>query len=108
MRSICHPFLGRTRLKGVCHPTTAILYVEMEDANACCGGGGAFQFDFPGISKGITEKKIKNIRNTGASVLVSGCPGCRVTIGGNMSDQDKISVLHPLQLLDQALSDTKA
>jgi Fe-S oxidoreductase len=33
-------------------------YVEMEDAGACCGGGGSFQFDFPGVSKGITEKKI--------------------------------------------------
>ncbi len=79
-------------------------YVEMEEANACCGGGGSFQFDFPGVSKEITEKKIKNIRETGASVVVTGCPGCRVTIGGNMEDQDRISVLHPLQLLDWALS----
>jgi glycolate oxidase iron-sulfur subunit len=79
-------------------------YVEMEEANACCGGGGSFQFDFPGVSKQITEKKIKNIRETGASVVVTGCPGCRVTIGGNMKDQDRISVLHPLQLLDWALS----
>ena len=79
-------------------------YVEMEEANACCGGGGSFQFDFPGVSKQITEKKIKNIRETGASVVVTGCPGCRVTIGGNMEDQDRISVLHPLQLLDWSLS----
>ena len=79
-------------------------YVEMEEASACCGGGGSFQFDFPGVSKQITEKKIKNIRETGASVIVTGCPGCRVTIGGNMKDQDRISVLHPLQLLDWALS----
>ena len=79
-------------------------YVEMEEAAACCGGGGSFQFDFPGVSKGITEKKIQHIRETGAKVLVTGCPGCRVTIGGNMEDQDKISVLHPLQLLDWSLS----
>jgi glycolate oxidase iron-sulfur subunit len=78
-------------------------YVEMEEANACCGGGGAFQFDFPGVSKGITEKKIKHIRETGASVVVTGCPGCRLTIGGNMDEGDRISVLHPLQLLDEAL-----
>ena len=36
-------------------------------------------------------------------MLIDG-PGCRVTIGGNMEDQDRISVLHPLQLLDWALS----
>jgi glycolate oxidase iron-sulfur subunit len=59
----------------------------MEEAGTCCGGGGAFQFDFPGVSKGITEKKIKHIRETGAGVVVSGCPGCRLTIGGNMDEE---------------------
>jgi glycolate oxidase iron-sulfur subunit len=79
-------------------------YVEMEEANTCCGGGGSFQFDFPGVSKGITEKKIGRIRETGARIVVTGCPGCRLTIGGNMDDQDRIAVLHPMQLLDMALS----
>ena len=79
-------------------------YVEMEEANTCCGGGGSFQFDFPGVSKGITEKKIRRIRETGARIVVTGCPGCRTTIGGNMGEQDRIAVLHPMQLLDMALS----
>ena len=82
-----------------------VEFVETKDANICCGGGGSFQFDFPGVSKGITENKIKNIRETGASVVVTGCPGCRVTIGGNMNDNDQISVLHPIQLVDRVLSD---
>jgi Fe-S oxidoreductase len=80
-----------------------VEYVEMEEANTCCGGGGSFQFDFPEVSKGITEKKIKHIRETGARVVVTGCPGCRLTIAGNLGDHDRISVLHPLQLLDKAL-----
>jgi glycolate oxidase iron-sulfur subunit len=80
-----------------------VEYVEMEEAGTCCGGGGAFQFDFRGVSKGITEKKIKNIRQTGAGIIVTGCPGCRMTIRGNMDEGDPISVLHPLQLLDAAL-----
>lgn len=82
-----------------------VEFVEMQDSNMCCGGGGSFQFDFPGVSKGITENKIKNIRKTGASVVVTGCPGCRVTISGNMNDNDQISVLHPIQLVDMVLSD---
>lgn len=82
-----------------------VEFVEMKDANMCCGGGGSFQFDFPGVSKGITENKIKNIRETEASVVVTGCPGCRVTIGGNMNDNDPISVLHPIQLVDMFISD---
>jgi glycolate oxidase iron-sulfur subunit len=81
-----------------------VEYVEMEEASACCGGGGSFQFDFPAVSKGITAKKIQHIRETGACCVVTGCPGCRVTIGGNMGDGDSIRVLHPMQLLDWALS----
>jgi glycolate oxidase iron-sulfur subunit len=79
-------------------------YVEMEEANTCCGGGGSFQFDFPEVSKGITEKKIRHIRQTGARIVVTGCPGCRVTIGGNMDQGEPVTVLHPLQLLDMALT----
>jgi glycolate oxidase iron-sulfur subunit len=82
-----------------------VEYVEMREANICCGGGGAFQFDYPDVSRGITENKLKNIRETGASILVTGCPGCRVTIGGNMNDRDRIEVLHPLQLVDRLLAD---
>lgn len=81
-----------------------VEYVEMEEADTCCGGGGFFQFDFPEVSKGVTEKKLERIRETGAQIVATGCPGCRVTIGGNMKDQDRIAVLHPMQLLDQALS----
>jgi glycolate oxidase iron-sulfur subunit len=81
-----------------------VEYVEMEEANTCCGGGGSFQFDYPEISKGVTEKKIARIRETGASIVATGCPGCRVTISGNMNDKDRIAVLHPMQLLDMALS----
>jgi glycolate oxidase iron-sulfur subunit len=82
-----------------------VEFVETKDANMCCGGGGSFQFDFPQISKGITENKLRNIRETDASIVVTGCPGCRVTIGGNMNDSDQITVLHPLQLVDKLLSD---
>jgi glycolate oxidase iron-sulfur subunit len=83
-----------------------VEFVEMKDANICCGGGGSFQFDFPQISKGITEKKLKNIRETGASVLVTGCPGCRLTLAGNMNDGEPIQVLHPLELVNRFLSDS--
>ena len=78
----------------------------------CATCGAAFKKEYidllklkgPGVSKGITEKKIKRIRDTGARIVVSGCPGCRTTIGGNMDEKDRIAVLHPMQLLDMALS----
>jgi Fe-S oxidoreductase len=96
-----------TNLTGGSVPTRggiALVFTKMEEANACCGEGGSFQFDFPEISKRITEKKIRRIRETGARVIATGCPGCRVPIGGNMVQEARIAVLHPMQLLDWALA----
>ncbi|MFQ6079401.1 MAG: (Fe-S)-binding protein [Thermodesulfobacteriota bacterium] len=82
-----------------------VEYVEMEEADTCCGGGGSFQFDYPEVSKGITDEKITRIRETGASILVTGCPGCRMTIAGNMDESDHLRVLHPIQLVDMVLAE---
>jgi glycolate oxidase iron-sulfur subunit len=84
-----------------------VEFVDMEGADVCCGGGGSFQFEYPDVSKKITDEKIEHIRQTGASILVTGCPGCRTTIAGNMKDRDNIQVLHPIQLVDLALDQNR-
>ena len=42
-----------------------VEYVEMEEADICCGGGGSFQFDFPRFRKGSLEKDQTHSRNRG-------------------------------------------
>ncbi|MGC8660564.1 MAG: (Fe-S)-binding protein [Desulfomonilaceae bacterium] len=77
-------------------------FVEMEGADACCGGGGTFQWEHPGIATPITKKKIEAITQTKASVVASGCPGCRLQIFGNL-ETDLVQVVHPVELLAKAL-----
>lgn len=77
-------------------------FVEMADADACCGGGGSFQLQHPEISSGITSKKIRSIKNTAAGIVASGCSGCRLQIRGNLKDE-AIQVMHPVELLARAL-----
>lgn len=79
-------------------------FVEMHEADACCGGGGVFQIDHPEISASITAKKVENIRHTGAAILATGCPGCRITIGAHLAGKSHIRVLHPIILVDKALA----
>ncbi|MBU2226234.1 MAG: (Fe-S)-binding protein [Proteobacteria bacterium] len=55
-------------------------FVEMEEADACCGGAGSFHVDYPEISAKILEKKRGNIEKTGAAVVVTGCPGCLIQL----------------------------
>jgi glycolate oxidase iron-sulfur subunit len=76
--------------------------VEMEGSNECCGGGGSYQFEKKRISGGITARKAENILRTGAHLVATGCPGCRLTIGATLPDTG-IETIHTLQLLEQAL-----
>ncbi|MGB6065080.1 MAG: (Fe-S)-binding protein [Desulfomonilaceae bacterium] len=76
-----------------------IKFVEMEGSSECCGGGGFYQFDSVDISAGITARKKHNVDAVSAQIIATGCPGCRLTLTGNMSgDQDR-EVLHTVQLL---------
>jgi len=77
-------------------------FVEMEGADSCCGGGGTFQWEHPGIASGITKKKIDAIAQTGANLVASGCPGCRMQIFGNL-ETDLIRVVHPVELVAKAM-----
>lgn len=80
-----------------------VEFVEMQGADACCGGGGSFQVEHPDISASITQKKIQSIQATRAMAVATGCPGCRITIGAHLDPGLEIQVLHPIELLDLAL-----
>jgi glycolate oxidase iron-sulfur subunit len=79
-----------------------VEFVEMAGADVCCGGGGTFQWEHPDVASGISGKKVESIKNTGANVVASGCPGCRLQIYGNMGNES-IEVVHPVELLIRAL-----
>ena len=78
-----------------------IKFVEMEGAGECCGGGGFYQFDNVDMSAGITSRKKRNVDATSAQIVATGCPGCRLTLAGNMSDGENAEVLHTVQLLSR-------
>lgn len=55
-------------------------FVEMKEADRCCGAAGTFHMDYPDIARKIIGRKQDNIEQTGASVVVSGCPTCLVQL----------------------------
>lgn len=81
----------------------SLEFIEVPDAGACCGGGGFFQFDHPQLSKKITDRKIQSILEMEPKIVATGCPGCRMTIAGNLPRESNITVLHPIQLIEMAL-----
>lgn len=79
-------------------------FVEMAGADTCCGGGGTFQWEHPDIASGITKKKTIAIEETGANLVASGCPGCRLQISGNL-EPEEIRVVHPMELVAKSMEE---
>lgn len=73
---------------------------EMEGADLCCGGGGAFSLKYYGLALEIAEKKVEAIRKTGAEVVATGCPACQMHLSDALSRAGlNIPVVHTTQLL---------
>jgi glycolate oxidase iron-sulfur subunit len=83
-----------------------ITLLEMENADRCCGFGGVMRVTHRALSDGIAEEKARSIIATGASVVATGCPGCRMQIANALRRAEAdAAVLHPVQVLEEAMND---
>jgi glycolate oxidase iron-sulfur subunit len=105
----CH--LGRGQglsevVRDLLRRVPGLTLVEMNNADRCCGFGGVMRVTHRALSDGIAEEKVKSIIATGASVVATGCPGCRMQIANalRLAEAD-VAVLHPVQVLEIAMSD---
>ena len=77
---------------------------EMYEAEMCCGMGGSYSVKLPEISAPILERKLTNIKNTGAPLAVMDCPGCVMQIRGGLDQQNStIKLEHTVQRLADEL-----
>jgi len=95
--------LSRT-VRDLLQSIPGLTLVEMKDSDRCCGFGGVMRITHRELSDGIAENKVKNIFASGAALVATGCPGCRMQIADALRRQgSEIEVLHPVQLLEEAL-----
>jgi glycolate oxidase iron-sulfur subunit len=66
-----------------------VEYIEMPDADRCCGMAGQFNLYYYELSQKIAEKKVENIEATGADVVVTACPGCQFQLVDALTRQGK-------------------
>ena len=80
-------------------------FIEMKDANKCCGLGGTLELFHPEISMKIGESKVRNIMQSGADIVATGCPGC-ITFIKHLLKQNNINkeVLHTVQVIQRSFS----
>ena len=77
-----------------------IEIVEMDHPDRCCGGGGTYSISHPEPAREIGRIKACEILDTGASLVVTACPGCILQIQRVLAaDGNPLPVLHPAEVL---------
>jgi glycolate oxidase iron-sulfur subunit len=80
-----------------------VEFVEMKEADVCCGGAGTYMLTHYEASMQILDRKVANAAGTDAELLVSGCPVCQMQLGYGVNRAGlKMKVTHPIALLDRA------
>jgi len=81
-----------------------VEFVEMNEADRCCGASGLVQAFYYEMSTKITRQKAQNIANTGADYVATSCPACmlRLQTGLSLSGQLQKQVVHVADLLAKA------
>ncbi len=77
---------------------------EMQNADSCCGFGGMFSLSHYGLSSEIGGDKCKNIADSGASVVATGCPACMVQLKDQLAKKDSaVKVCHVIDIYAESL-----
>lgn len=84
-----------------------VEFVEMRDADRCCGSAGSFSITHHDLSMKVLDKKITNIQEVQPDYVATCCPTCMMQLSyGLKKAGSKTKVVHPAQLLNQTY-DTK-
>jgi L-lactate dehydrogenase complex protein LldF len=79
--------------------------VDIPDIANCCGFGGTFSLDWPGVAGRLAEWKLDAIAKTGCTVVASDNPGCLIHIATAARRRGMdLRVAHVLELVAEHLA----
>ena len=74
-------------------------FVEMKEADRCCGCGGSFTLTHYDLSRKIGQRKRDNIVASGAKTVACGCPACMMQLSNMLAlNNDDIKVKHVAEI----------
>jgi len=78
-------------------------FVEMAEADWCCGGGTGLNLSSYDLSMKILQRKMENVRKSKAGVLVTSCPGCYLQLKhGAKKNRLAVEVRYLTEILAEA------
>ena len=77
------------------------------EAHLCCGSAGTYNITQPKYASQLRNRKISNLRATGAEVIATGNIGCLQQLSGDETGIPGLVVVHTVELLDWATGGPK-
>ncbi|MDH7600800.1 MAG: (Fe-S)-binding protein, partial [Armatimonadota bacterium] len=103
----CHLRRGMSVYTEPRHLLAAALgdrFVEMKQADRCCGGGGTFSLFHPDLSQEVAAVKLQCISESGAQIAAAGCPACIMQLRDSFVHRGMSQkAVHTAEIIDQAL-----
>ena len=79
---------------------------EMQESNWCCGSAATWGLKFAEDSRQVLDRKLKNVQETGADLLVTANPGCHLQLAWGVREAGlKQEVRHLMELFGEATPD---
>lgn len=103
-----HTSCHMTRLLGVKDAPFVLLnqvkdleFVQLPNAQNCCGFGGTFSVKMTPISEQMVDEKVESVMQTDADYLIGADCGCLLNIGGRLERLGKnTKVMHIAEVLN--------
>ncbi len=85
-----------------------LTLVEIPDGETCCGSAGTYNLEQPEIASTLGVRKVGTILETEAATVAAGNVGCIIQIQTHLENLgEPIPVLHTLEVLDRAYSNSR-
>lgn len=81
-----------------------VEFIEMAEADRCCGGAGTFSAKYYGDAVKVGRRKAENIKASGARIVATECPSCEMQLRDMVSRfAPGVEVLSTAEVVRRAL-----
>jgi glycolate oxidase iron-sulfur subunit len=102
----CHASRGQNLTKEtreILKNLSEFAYIEMPEADWCCGGAGSYALSHYELSQSVLDRKMENLKMTKADLLVTSCPACMIQLSYGIRKHGlKTQVRHISEIISPA------
>lgn len=101
---LCHGQKIRNQPRELLQAVPGIDLVPLKESDWCCGSAGVYNLTQPESAQTLQARKLENVRDTGATTVTTGNPGCLLQLeqGSTRDGGAPLRVAHPVSLLAEA------